>query len=231
MTVRAFACDYDGTIATEGRVPAPVVDALEELREAGWSLLLVTGRREDDLTTVFPAASRFTRLVLENGAVVVDPATGEAEVLGRRPPDGFANRLRERGVAPLSIGRVIVASTTPHEQAMRDAIHDLGLDLHLVLNRESVMALPSAVTKATGLDAALRRLKIPWDRVVGVGDAENDEAFLARCGTSVAVANALPALRERVDAVTRLPEGAGVVEIVRRLRSGDLAGLPEEMKS
>jgi len=94
-----------------------------------------------------------------------------------------------------------------------------------------VMALPSGVTKATGLEAALQQVRVPWEQVVGVGDAENDAAFLERCGRSIAVANAIPGLRESVDQVTRAPEGAGVVEVVRGLLSGAVAGFPKEMTS
>src|SRR5262245_26169562 len=231
MRYPALACDYDGTLATNGRVPGQVLDALEDFRRSGRVLLLVTGRTQDALLSVFPEARLFSRLILENGAVVVHPETGQTDVLAPRPPDEFAGRLRARGVAPLAVGRVIVASIAPHQQALREAIRELGLDIHLVFNRDAVMALPSGVTKASGLDAALKQVNVPWDRVVGVGDAENDEDFLARCGRSVAVANALPGLRKRVDVVTRLPEGAGVVEIVRRVLSGDLAGFAEEMKS
>jgi HAD superfamily hydrolase (TIGR01484 family) len=231
MQYRALACDYDGTLATKGRVPGPVVETLNDFRRSGRELILVTGRTHDDLLSVFPAARGFSRLVLENGAVVVHPDTGEVLELASRPPEAFARRLRERGVTPLVTGRVIVASKEPHAPAIREAIRDLGLDLHLIFNRESIMVLPSAVTKATGLDAALKQLSVPWSDVVGVGDAENDQDFLKRCGRSVAVANALPELKSAVDVVTRRPEGAGVVELVRRLLSGDLAGFPEEIKS
>jgi HAD superfamily hydrolase (TIGR01484 family) len=228
---RALACDYDGTLATKGRVPAPVVRALEDFRASGGLLLLVTGRTQDNLLSIFPAARTFTRLVVENGAVVVRPETGEVEELGARPSDQFVRRLRDRGVSPLDVGRVIVASKAPHERSIRDAVRDLGLDLHLIFNRESIMILPTAVTKATGLEAALRQLNVSWSEVIGVGDAENDLDFLTRCGRSVAVANALPELQSAVDEVTRQPEGAGVVDVVRRLLSGDPAGFPEEIKS
>jgi HAD superfamily hydrolase (TIGR01484 family) len=228
---RALACDYDGTLATTGRVPAPVVDALNEFRRSGGELILVTGRTQADLHSVFPSFGTFSRLVLENGAVVFHPETGEVDELALPPPEEFVRRLRERGVAPLDAGRVIVASRKPHGEAIRDAIRELGLDLHLVFNRESIMVLPSTVTKATGLDAALKQLNLSWGEVVGVGDAENDQDFLKRCGRSVAVANALPGLKAAVDVVTRRPEGAGVIELVRALLSGDPAGFPEEIPS
>jgi hypothetical protein len=61
--------------------------------------------------------------------------------------------------------------------------------------------------------------------VAGVGDAENDHAFLSRCECAVAVANALPTLKERADLVTEGARGAGVAELIDRLIAADLADL------
>jgi len=55
--------------------------------------------------------------------------------------------------------------------------------------------------------------------VVGIGDAENDEAFLAICGLGVAVANALNSLKARADQVTRGENGTGVREVIESLIS------------
>jgi hydroxymethylpyrimidine pyrophosphatase-like HAD family hydrolase len=57
--------------------------------------------------------------------------------------------------------------------------------------------------------------------VVGVGDAENDQAFLNLCGCSVSVANALPALRERTHLVMKHAYGRGVVELIDRMIEQD----------
>jgi hypothetical protein len=53
--------------------------------------------------------------------------------------------------------------------------------------------------------------------VVGVGDAENDSAFLKHCGLSVAVANAVPALQAQVHRLTSSNAGAGVAELIESL--------------
>jgi hydroxymethylpyrimidine pyrophosphatase-like HAD family hydrolase len=50
-----------------------------------------------------------------------------------------------------------------------------------------------------------------------VGDAENDVPFLGRCGYAVAVANAIPAVKEIADLVTEHAEGLGVVELADRI--------------
>jgi hydroxymethylpyrimidine pyrophosphatase-like HAD family hydrolase len=55
------------------------------------------------------------------------------------------------------------------------------------------------VNKGTGLQAALDELDLSWHIVVGIGDAENDHALLAQCERAVAVADELPALRERAE--------------------------------
>jgi HAD superfamily hydrolase (TIGR01484 family) len=238
MRYSALACDYDGTLATEGTVPPPVLEALRDLRRAGRTLLLVTGRIQEELVTVLPDLHLFSRVVLENGAVILRPDTGATRALAGRPSDAFVRRLKERGVDPLIRGEIIVATRQPHETTVLEVIRELGLALHVIFNKGSVMVLPTGVTKAVGFDAALRELTIPPDAVVGVGDAENDLDFLERCGFSVGVANALPSLKERVDKVTREPEGAGVIEVIRRMLSDEFAPgprgsgrLPKEMQS
>jgi hydroxymethylpyrimidine pyrophosphatase-like HAD family hydrolase len=56
---------------------------------------------------------------------------------------------------------------------------------------------------------------------VGIGDAENDYAFLSLCGFSVAVANAIPSLKERVHLVTTANDGVGVVEVLQKLLTAE----------
>ena len=63
--------------------------------------------------------------------------------------------------------------------------------------------------------------------VVAVGDAENDFAFLNLCGMPVAVANALPRLKEVAALVTEGERGAGVAELVDRWLASDLADVDE----
>lgn len=239
LRYRALASDYDGTLATEGRVPSAVVDALVRVKRSGRHLLLVTGRIGTELRRRFPRVDLFSRVVLENGAVLLDPGTGEERPLASPPPEAFHRRLKNLGVMPLARGRIVLATRQPHETTVLEVIRDLGLAMHVEFNRDSVMALPAGVTKATGLDAALRELSLLPSAVVGVGDAENDRAFLDRCGFSVAVANALPSLKERVDWVTGAPEGLGVAEAIGRLLADDFAEarprsprrLPKEMES
>jgi hydroxymethylpyrimidine pyrophosphatase-like HAD family hydrolase len=225
MRYTALACDYDGTIAHHGLVDTPTRAALERVRASGRKLLLVTGRELDDLQRVFPDLPLFDRIVAENGAVLYDPAIREIRTLAAPPPAEFARTLERRGVAPLSAGHVIVATWEPHDRTVFDVVRTMQLELQVIFNKGAVMVLPSGVNKATGLRAALQDLGLSTHNAVGVGDAENDHAFLAECECSVAVANALDSVKARVDLVTRGDHGTGVVELIDRLVENDLADL------
>src|SRR5581483_1052518 len=98
----------------------------------------------------------------------------------------------------------------------------LGLDLWVAFNKGAVMVLPSGVSKATGLAAALKELKLSPRNVAGIGGAENDHAFLKLCECSAAVANAIPAVKDHVDFCTRGEHREGVVELIDELVTRDL---------
>jgi hydroxymethylpyrimidine pyrophosphatase-like HAD family hydrolase/energy-coupling factor transporter ATP-binding protein EcfA2 len=225
MRYLALATDYDGTLAKDGIAAPEAVDAIRRMRESGRKAILVTGRVLDDLRETFDALGVFDRVVAENGAVLLDPSTRATRRLADPPPDALVERLREDGVDPLLAGEVMVATREPYEREAVEAIKDLGLELQVIFNRGAVMILPASVNKATGLAAALAELRLSAHNVVGIGDAENDHAFLEACDVSVAVANALPSVKDRADHVTSRGWGDGVVELVEQLIDDDLAGI------
>ena len=141
---------------------------------------------------------------MENGATDLrsPPRRKRASSPSRRPPK-FRAELKARGVGPISVGHVIVATWEPHEEDVLDTIRDFGLELQVIFNKGAVMVLPSGVNKATGLVAALAELGLSPHNAVGVGDAENDHAFLKVCECSAAVANALPAVKDTADIVMK----------------------------
>ena len=222
MYIICLATDYDGTLAKDGRVDDTTVAALEDFRKSGRKLVLVTGRELPDLLHVFDRLDLFDRVVAENGALLYNPSTKKEQPLAPEPAEEFVKRLRDNGVSPLSVGRSIVSTWEPNEKAVLAAIRDLGLELQITFNKGAVMVLPASVNKATGLIAALDDLGLSAHNVVAAGDAENDHAFMEASGFSVAVANALPAVKERADLVTRGARGAGVEELIRSVIARDV---------
>ncbi len=225
MRYLALASDYDGTLATHGTVSESTLDAVDQLRRSGRKFLLVTGRRLEELLEVFPAVEICDMVVAENGALLYNPATGKECRLAPEPPAGFVEELRRRGVDRVDRGRSIVATWEPYEKIVLEVIRDFAIEWQIIFNKGAVMILPTGVNKALGLRAALKELGLSAHNTVGIGDAENDEAFLRECECGVAVANALDSLKDRADLVTERTHGDGAVEVIQRLIATDLEEL------
>jgi hypothetical protein len=191
MRYHVLATDYDGTLAQDGRVDEDTADWPRKFLATGRRLVMVTGRELPELLNVFPEIDLFEWVVAENGGLLYRPSTKEKKPLAEPPSDSFLQALYDKNVGPISIGRVVVATWEPHQETVINTIRDQGLELQVIFNKGAVMILPAGVNKASGLIAALKEMDISPHNVVGIGDAENDHAFLRLCEMSVAVANAL----------------------------------------
>lgn len=110
MRYHALACDYDGTLAHEGRIAPATIAGLEKLLSTGRKLILVTGRELDDLLQVSKEIKLFHCVVAENGAVLYDPAKGQEKLLAPPLPADFTQALGGRDIQQLGKGRVIVSA-------------------------------------------------------------------------------------------------------------------------
>lgn len=237
MRYLALATDYDGTLAKDGQVDQPTLAALQRWRDSGRQLILISGRQLESLLAVFPPIELFDLLVVENGAVLYDPATKTETVLATPPPLEFVEQLRSQiqqaqlaaGTTGefsqlikaqselVSSGRAIVATWQPYGATATALIQTMGLPLQVILNKDAVMILPAGIDKAIGLKASAEVLNLDLAQIVGVGDAENDITFLALCGFAAAVANALPEVKQQVDWVASTDRGVGVVELIAKV--------------
>jgi len=225
MQYQALATDYDGTLAHDSHVDDETLAALRRFKESGRKVILVTGREMPELESVFPELTVCDAIVAENGGLLCWPGKQCEEVLAEPVPTEFVDEMVRRGVNPFSVGKVIFATWRPHESVVLEVIQSLGIEYHIVFNKRAVMVLPSGINKASGLKKILKRLQIAPDHIVGIGDAENDHAFLESCAVAAAVANALPSLKERCDLVMGHDHGGGVVELIDRILADDLASL------
>ena len=239
MHYLALACDYDGTLARDGVVSTQTVDALEHVNRG-----YVRNDMQDAQGAIrdFQPALKltpdngiahlglaFSYLQVHRSREALEETESAEKLLGEAPPRQFIQALQERGVTPLVTGRVIVASLHPHEKTIVDVIAKLGLELQVIFNKGAVMVLPTGMNKATGLIAALQELKLSAHNVVGIGDAENDLSFLSLCECSVAVANAIPSLKEQADYTTKAENGDGVIELIEQLLADDLKTLDQRV--
>jgi hydroxymethylpyrimidine pyrophosphatase-like HAD family hydrolase len=205
---KAVAIDFDGTLAEGGAPSSSVLAAVRSARDLGLRLLLVTGRTLTDLGQVFPDVhEHFDLTVAENGAIL-RAAEGHRRLARPVDPE-LAKALQEHGISAQS-GEVILACDAVHDAEVFEEIRRLDLDCQLIRNRGALMVVPAGVTKASGLGAGLRELGLSAHSAMAIGDAENDLAMLESCELGVAVANAVPVVRQRADLVLEHCDGLGV---------------------
>jgi hydroxymethylpyrimidine pyrophosphatase-like HAD family hydrolase len=204
----AIAVDYDGTIADDDGPQPDVLAALTEMRSAGRSVVLVSGRILSELRKVFPGVDDHVDLIVgENGGVV--SRGGTERLLSLPVPRELEVALAERAVG-FRRGKVLLACDGQDEAVVLAEVRRLGLECQLVRNRGALMVLPAAVSKGHGLVEGLRDLGISHHNTIAIGDAENDHSLLDVAELGVAVGNAVEALKAHADLVLDLPNGAGV---------------------
>ncbi len=226
MRYVVLATGFDGTLARHGRCDARSISMLRALAASGRKLILVTSRELRDVLDVFPQASLFDYLVAENGAVVHHPAARESQILAPAPSEMLVHELRRRQVEPLSVGSVAVTTSSEYRDTLAAIVQRLGLDCHLLDNGTTVAALPTGVSKASGIEHVLNELGLSAHNLVAVGDADNDIALFELAEHGVAVANASGPLKRAADRVTRAGHADGFVELASELLDTDLIGAP-----
>jgi hydroxymethylpyrimidine pyrophosphatase-like HAD family hydrolase len=139
MRYLALAVDYDGTAARDDKLSGSAEQAIERLRVSGRRSILVTGRRLEDLLRVCPRIGIFDLAIAENGGVLYDPQRREAIPLATRIPAHFVEALVQRGVDPVEVGQVLVATHDRYRTPVLEVVRELGLELQTIFNRGSVM--------------------------------------------------------------------------------------------
>ena len=190
----------------------------------------MTGRELPAIKSVFSELQLFHWVVAENGGLLYEPSTDKEILIGNPPSNMLVETLRNRGVMSISVGQCVVATWSPFEKIVLESIRDLGLELQIIFNKGAVMILPAGVNKAFGLQKALEIMKLSTKNTVGIGDAENDHAFLDVCEFSAAVSNALPSLKEAVDLVLPADHGKGVKSLIDQILFDDLRSLEDSLK-
>jgi hydroxymethylpyrimidine pyrophosphatase-like HAD family hydrolase len=212
MYRRAFAFDFDGTLAENGSIPLALQTALEQLHTAGYALFMVTGRRFGH-ATLDASENIFAGIVWESGAVLHHTAANEVYLPFGHVDPRLVEALDRAGV-PLRLGRAIVATRTPHDETVWHILNDWGGDAVIVRNRGEVRVLPPGTAKGSGLERLLTLCGFSPRNLISFGDGEGDLSLLQLGEIGIAVADAVPSLKEVADLVTTKPGPAGVLEIL-----------------
>jgi hydroxymethylpyrimidine pyrophosphatase-like HAD family hydrolase len=225
VKLSVIALDYDGTIARDDRVDASVLDAITEARRRGVTVMLVTGRRLDDLRRVAGDLDFVDGVVAENGALVHFPDNGVTTTLAPPVSTPFVHRLRELGI-PFQAGECLVEADAESAARILAVIRELEVPIVLLFNRSRVMALTQGISKATGFSAALVMLRASPRNALAVGDAENDHELLRLAEVGAAVEWGSPSLQGAADFVIKGDGPAAVGHFIRGLSASGRLPLP-----
>jgi HAD superfamily hydrolase (TIGR01484 family) len=183
--------DIDGTLFDGVQVAPDAIRALQRARDEGHLLVVVSGRRWDDLPDVLGDVLELFHVVVgEEGAVIADVSSREVRLLADPIDSRLVAALHEAHVESLAVGRVVVGAPTRFAAEMAAARDRVGSHLRLVTNKASVALVPVGCDKASGLRAAIDLLHADGAPIVAIGDAENDLPMFAMATHAVAVANA-----------------------------------------
>ncbi len=129
-------------------------------------------------------------------------------------------------VAAIQGSRVNARIRAELEPRYKDRIHffdSIGPSGKVIL-----MITAATASKGSALTAACRHLEIPTAEVVAFGDAENDVEMFRVAGASVAMGQAVPAVKAKATAVTLRNDEAGVAHAIDRLlATGTITGWRE----
>lgn len=218
MYRRVMAFDFDGTLAVNGDVPPEVETALEQCRDNGHVLFLVTGRRYETVT-LGHLGSLFAGIVWENGAVLTHVASGETYLPFGQLDSRLLSAIEDADI-PFDRGLAIAATWTPHDQALWRILSSHGGSTSIEYNKGAVMVLPPGATKGSGLERLLTLCGLSPRNLAAFGDAENDLSMLTLAEVAIAVGDAVPAVIETADVVATQPGPAGVLEILKEYPLG-----------
>jgi hydroxymethylpyrimidine pyrophosphatase-like HAD family hydrolase len=222
MYRRILAFDFDGTLAENGKVPLALQRALEQLRAAGYALFMVTGRRFGD-AELGSLEDVFAGIVWENGAVLHHTITDEVYLPFGQVDPRLVEALEAAGM-PLERGRAIVSTIAPHDERVWQVLGDWGGDAVVTHDKGMVRVMPPGTAKGAGLERLLGLCGFSPRNLVSFGDGEGDLSLLRLGEMGVAVADAVPSLKEAADLVTAQPGPTGILEALETYWLGEGTG-------
>ena len=209
--------DVDGTLFDGVEVAHEAIAALRAARADGHTLVIVTGRRWEELGHVVPDVLPLTdRVICEEGGVLVNVGTSELTLLADPAEAHLIAALRAARVPNLDIGHVVIGAPTTSLDVVTDVRDRVGSKRRVITNKGSIALTPDGCDKGTGLRAAIADLHLEGLAIMAIGDASNDLAMFKIATIAVGVANSDDAVRASGVHMTTASFGSGVAEALRR---------------
>jgi hydroxymethylpyrimidine pyrophosphatase-like HAD family hydrolase len=212
-----IAVDVDGTLFDGLTVAPEAIDELRAAHAAGHAIVIVTGRRWEELGHVVPEVLELTdRVVCEEGGVLVNVRSRQITLLADAVEAQLIAGLNEAGVPALDIGHVVIGAPTASLAVVTRVRDQVGSRRAIITNKGSIALTPAGCDKGSGLRAAIADLNLQHRPILAIGDAANDLAMFAIATIAIGVANADEAVRASGVPVTTASAGRGVAEALRQ---------------
>ena len=250
LPYRAIIVDLDRTLLhTDKSISDNTKQVIRDWQEAGAEVFLASARPERAITE-YRDALGVTSVVTLNGARSVTPhgtaengiPTGSASAILRELeaiPGTVISIEAESGLysnIDIPIWQPIVTGDLMGV-AKRDTVYKI-LASHpemppenlavpmpddvysTIADKKLIQFMGRTATKWNGIRQLLERAGIPAEQAIYFGDDNDDIEPIEKCGLGVAVANALPQVKEKADAVTLSNDEDGVAVFLRRIEDG-----------
>jgi len=239
--IRGILTDIDDTLTCDGQISSDALQALEDLKSAGYAVIAITGRPVG-WSKPFAQSWPVDAIVAENGAVAL---VGQRKLYLQDPSTREHNRLRMQTVMAQ------VLHTVSDARASRDSDGretDIAIDHseYHHLNADQIAQVVQLMQNA-GMNATVssihingwfgthnklegarwivrelfqRHLDAELDAWAYVGDSTNDQLMFAHFANSVGVANIqrfIPTLQHLPRYITPSERGTGFSEVAQAI--------------
>jgi len=216
--VKAIVADYDRTTTNPDLTPSrKAFEATYKAKEKMKVLfILASGRPLNFFMRYQEIIDICDAIVAENGAVVFLPKSNEKKMFGCEVANAVKELIKKLNV-PAEFFEVIVSISRDYDEVIANALKNADLPITIEYNVDSIMVMPMGISKLNGVLEALKALGEAEGGFIAFGDGENDVIIMRRALIAVAVANALPQVKEVAHYVTSKPYGDGVAEFLESI--------------
>jgi hydroxymethylpyrimidine pyrophosphatase-like HAD family hydrolase len=227
MYQRIVALAFDSTLNENGVVPLALENALTHLHRAGYILFLVTERRFGSIE-LGPLRDIVTGIVWENGAVLHHSRTNEVYLPFGQVDPRLIKALQVTEV-PIERGTATVSTRAVYDEVVWNVLNQWGGDAAITRDKDTVTISPPGAAKGAGLERLMGLCGFSPRNLISFGDGESDFSLLQLGEIGVAVADAVPSLKEVADLVTSRPGPDGVLEVLEAFwLNGDPHDIPSK---
>ncbi len=233
MSIRLILTDIEGCLTTNKGI-ALNLQAFQWIREHLEklpSIALCTGRSQPYIEGILQAIGKFEDSVGENGCIlyimekddiILHPKVNEETLKEKEELKKF---LREKleGKAHIEPGKEVCVSLYPEGKLTVPELSEITKELlkntfpnfQVVYSYSAVDITPQGIDKGAGMEMLVKRKKLNYDEILGIGDSLGDLPFLQKLKYKATPANGHPTLKSIATYTAKEENVLGVIEILK----------------